>query len=282
MKTILVPTDFSHCAENAVNYAIELALLEKSKIILYHSLEPDYASFLYTLMVTASGTFREQAEEQMTQLAAKIKMSGSTDYECLVKDEDFLPGFLDTAGEKKADLIVMGTSGATGFKKFLFGSNAAKIVEKAHCPVLIVPDKVRFKGIHHITFASDYQRSDISALESTVSLAKNTQAQINILHIYEDGKDRTSAEDEGLPSFMEKVNAQLPSQSFTYQVIKGKDFLHELDQHLESDQTDLLVLSTEHRALLEQIGDKSSSKELAYHSKTPLLVFHHAKAPYLI
>ena len=282
MKTIVVPTDFSTSADNALNYAIELALQQPSKIILLHSLELDYASLLYTLVVPANETFREQAVKQLDQLTLKLKRSEKLDYECIVREEDLAEAVLSVSNEKKADLIVMGTKGAKGLMKIFFGSNAATIIEKAHCPVIAVPEKAKFKGLKHIAYASNYHPSDLSYIRSLVDLAKPFHSQINVLHVAHNGIEHAAQEKERMQDFMEEMNKHLDYTDISYQLVHGENVVKRLDDYLDSNAADLLVLSTEQRMLIEHLADGSVAKELVYHTKIPLMVFHHAKPGFVL
>jgi len=90
---------------------------------------------------------------------------------------------LETIDKKKPDLVVMGTTGASGLKEMIIGSNTSTIVEKAKCPVIAVPEKKIFSAIKSITYATNYNLTDIYALEKLVEIAKLFHAKITLLHV---------------------------------------------------------------------------------------------------
>ena len=140
LKKILVPTDFSAAAEQALDYAADLARLGKGEIVLLFAVEPMYATptDLYGASVAVGTLLTEQMElgrRHLAQLAAKVKrrrlrtttkIETGTAWEVIV----------DQAAKTAADLIVMATHGYTGITHFLLGSVTEKVVRTAGCPVL--------------------------------------------------------------------------------------------------------------------------------------------------
>src|SRR6185436_12618936 len=128
MKTILFPTDFSPGADNALNYAIGLSDKLKAKLILFNSFHiPAYAS---------EGPVNEDVEEQCMNLAQNnllrmerkaILQSKDLVVESIVNYGLAVDNIISTAQEKDADLVIMGTKGASGSKEVFIGSNAASV-----------------------------------------------------------------------------------------------------------------------------------------------------------
>lgn len=278
MKTLLVPTDFSESAENAINYAIEFAHKDHSKIILLHSDELDYQTLLYTLMVPANESIKKEALKLLEASAARISRNGNIENECVVKDSALSDAILSTAIEKNVDMIIMGTKGAHGIKKFLVGSNTSTIIEKAHCPVLAVPDHAYFKGIRKITYATDYHESDLPAFQKLLVTANLFDAQLEILHISPHTVKNDPAEKEKMLEFLKKLPAA-ESVNISHKILEGDDITKQFDAIMATGGTSLLVMNTRQRFFLEKLLSGSLSKEISYHAKIPLLVFHHAKQP---
>lgn len=279
MKTILVPTDFSESANNALAYAIELALKENAKIILLHSLELDYKTLLYTLVVPPSKTFKEEAARQMQLIEQGVLKTSKVKHESIIRDENLKEAIIDCIAEKKIDWVIMGTHGASGLKKLIVGSNTAEIMEIAACPVIAVPENAKFNGLHKITYTSNYHEGDDLILKKIVQLAKPLNAQINVLHVY---TGHEQEEKNKMLDFIHKVNDHLHYNNISYQLLQGDDVSEKFDDYLESHATDMLSVSTQQRYLLDKLLNSSLAKELAYHSKVPIMVFHHAKQPILI
>ena len=138
VRNILVPVDFSERAKGAVRYADELADELGASLTLVHAIEffsvPDIYGISPSAFVTKEvrhniqQKLREYAGETSTEATYEI-LSGNP----AVEIEDY-------AEENGVDLIVMPTRGQTGFKRFLMGSVAEKVISRASCPVLSAKD----------------------------------------------------------------------------------------------------------------------------------------------
>ena len=183
MKTLLVPTDLSKAAEAAVNFAISFAQKEKTEIVLLHVFRLKVVFPGESGEVDPKFAFEEQETISKLMLKRCKQITDSKKVKCryistmgMAVDE-----ILAVEEKIKPDFIVMGTKGASGAKKVILGSNAAKVIEKSTSPVIAVPEGVKFGGIKKITYATDYHEADISAIRKLVEIAKPFRASINVL-----------------------------------------------------------------------------------------------------
>lgn len=137
IRKILVPTDFSDAADNALRYAVELASQLGAEIALVHAWQLSaYASPSSDL---AKGMEADLAKD-LEGAARRYSGHAVTIHRHLRLGVPYVE--IVAAGEELgADLIVMGTTGKTGLEHFLLGSVAERIVRTAKCPVLTVRHK---------------------------------------------------------------------------------------------------------------------------------------------
>jgi nucleotide-binding universal stress UspA family protein len=137
---IVAPTDFSPNSERAVDYALQLARHLGAKLTLLHVV-PEPSALDYSMegvSVQEIQGWQEEAEERLTERLARAQVE--------YKEVDALQAsalhprdqIVRAAADLSADLLVISTHGYTGWKHFLFGSDAEKILERAPCPVLVV------------------------------------------------------------------------------------------------------------------------------------------------
>ncbi|MDI1353809.1 MAG: universal stress protein [bacterium] len=276
MKTILVPTDFSKNAENALRYAVDIAKRENAHIVLLHACQTNYSNtdIPYFEIGDEISKTRKDSDKYLHELSRKYIHGENVAYETLSMDEFPIDAVLRIVQEKEVDLIVMGTKGASGIIGTIFGSNTALVIEKVKCPVLAIPEASTFHEIKKITYATSYIKSDFECLRKVIEIAEPFKAHLNIVHIT-DRRNSHEEERRRMDQFIEEVKVKVPYWNLTCELIYDEDTEQALKNYMDKDPSGLLVMSTHHRDFFDKIFGKSYTQQMAYHTKTPLLAFHH-------
>lgn len=278
MKKILVPIDFSNNSENALDYAIELAQNEETLIILMHSYYVMYTSpeIPMEFIVEQSSALQKDADSRLEALSKKTEKYDKIECEFISMEGFVVDSILTLVKKRKIDLVVMGTKGASGIAEMLIGSNTAKVIVKAICPVIAVPEKAKFEGINKIAYATNYLSSDITMLKKLVEFTKRFKAKIEIIHIA-DGECQYAYEENLLEKFSKKVKHKITYKAISYQLLFGEEVEKKLEQYIKKEAINLLALSARKGNLFERIFRGSLTRKLAYHTSIPLIVFHQKK-----
>jgi universal stress protein A len=137
---ILAPTDFSPKSEVAVDYAVELARRLGARVTLLHVF-PEPSALDYTMGGIPDGQWeqaREAADKKLAEELARAKLRYER-VDALVRTGIGLhEQIVSAAREVSADLVVISTHGYTGWKHFLFGSDAEQMLHEIPCPILVV------------------------------------------------------------------------------------------------------------------------------------------------
>lgn len=161
MKTILVPTDFSEKAKNALDFALEFNEKIKGRIILMHVLDLPSSSFSttgevndYGIEAIYHGEFIKGVHNKLEDLKASI-----TDHPfeivTMIKYGNPYVSISKEIAEEKVQYIIMGSDGASGFREFFIGSVAEKVIRNAECPVITVKGPTKISKMKNFVFASD-------------------------------------------------------------------------------------------------------------------------------
>jgi nucleotide-binding universal stress UspA family protein len=146
IRTIVHPTDFSRASTHAFKRAVEMAKANRAELLILHVLAfPDpmmmtdgyVAPSVYDDMEAAA---RAGAQKQLRRLAERAKRSGARVKPILLEGVAH-ERIAQAARSRKADLVVIGTHGRTGFARFFLGSVASRVLAIAPCPVLTVRGK---------------------------------------------------------------------------------------------------------------------------------------------
>lgn len=142
IRKILIPIDGSEYSLDAAKYAIRIAKDEKAQLFCIHVITPQIP-YGYAAAAT-DGQYYEDIKDKVESWFDKVKDMAKAEDIADVKTEIFIDvksvieSVIDYASRRNIDLIVIGTKGRTGLKRFLMGSVANGIVQHAHCPVLLV------------------------------------------------------------------------------------------------------------------------------------------------
>ena len=271
MKTILVATDFSKSANNACLYAIEMAKEIKADIILLHVFETPllFAGQYFTVYYELAEKKLKAYQQKITKLAGKVKISLAL--------QQGLPSsrITEFAIEKKVDLVIVGTSNNEGIAKIIFGSNALRIFRHSTCPVMAIPTRCKYKGIHKITYATDLKKDNISSAKLLFPFAAKFNAEITFLNVSD------ALEKEEFNSAAKELNKQI-KKYFNYPKLSGYvcnnlDASEGINFYLKHHSTDCLAPFSHQRNLFQHIFGESITKRISLHAKTPLLIIPEAE-----
>ena len=143
LRKLLVPTDFSGCANYALPYAASIARATGATIICVHVVEPIVPAVGYSGLAEPmpiadmSEQLENSAERELPQLADCDEFNGLAVEEVIVHG-DAAAEIVRVASEHEVDLIVVSSHGRTGLGRIIFGSTAEAVVRHASCPVLVV------------------------------------------------------------------------------------------------------------------------------------------------
>jgi nucleotide-binding universal stress UspA family protein len=144
LKNILVPIDGSDYSLNAAEYAIRIARNEKARLFCIHVVTPGLPYGYSTPATTESRHHEDAIKSKIESWFDEVrKMAKGEDIhdiktEIFIDVKSIIQSIVEYARRKDIDLIVIGTRGRTGMKKFLMGSVSSGVAQHAHCPVLVV------------------------------------------------------------------------------------------------------------------------------------------------
>ncbi|MDO8367581.1 MAG: universal stress protein [Saprospiraceae bacterium] len=271
---ILVPTDFSKTADKAFQYAIDCFNKSDTTYILYHSFMP-FESGFYSSQKSQEENNRAEDELgiRLKQKADKFAaVNKNVDIKIYVDRGIEERSIINYARNIKAELIVMGTTGATGLKEKLIGSVTANIMSKSDCPVIGIPEKYKPRILKELAFCSNYQLRDIGALKYLFNLTKKFKANIRIWHFHK-MEDNADSENKLAADYKAMVRKIFGNKKITFQFSHTDNIQNALDKLSARKDLDMIALITHRRkGFFNSLLDKSLTKKVAYHTKVPLLV----------
>ena len=271
---IIVPIDFSTNSKNALEYASALAQATKSTIKLVHIIRPTtYNAVIVGIMAEEVAEKKAAGVKEINNMIHDLNIK----YKAVIYDYEIYEGetqaeIIRCSIDNRANLIIMGTHGATGFKKLFFGSNTASVIEQSACPVMAIPENYAFKNPSKIVFATSYHSSDLFVIQQLAKIAGVFASEINVLHIVDDDSNLQNKLEE-IKQFLATISPKIPYSKVCYKLFNSKDIPKGIESIVEQENADIVVLSTHKRNTIEKLVNKSMTKELSFHPKVPLLAF---------
>lgn len=268
MKRILFPTDFSPIAINAFQYAIQLAIDLDATIDLVHIYTIDYTEGQYYAPSHIREVSTAKENWALDQLSIFCKDAPST----VMGEKHAIQGIfvdreiIDLSYDGYYDLIVMGINRSEGILNRLLGNTATRIMTEAACPILALPEKIKYSFIKSITYATVFDPSDLPIVEQLIQFAGKLDASVEFLHV-NDQKDGRSTTD------YRKIKG-IPNQYVAFLERKDVSVETGVAAHLSKSQVDILALYIPRRKAWERLFHTSFTKKMVFQTDTPLLIFH--------
>ncbi len=263
---ILVATDFSPAAQNAVRYAAELANFFQAPIELLHAYIIPFAYTDSPVPLLNIDEIQKIAEDSMEGALDWL----ANDFPQLQVSHRILPGDIidclaEVAETEPPLLVVLGKSGS-GNSTFFWGSTAVSALRHLKIPVLAVPSEVAWKEVKRIAFAADYQQYNAQTpIADILDWTNRMKAALTVLHVNKPGPELAAPE---------PLKQGLSPANPDYQVIISDSLEDIIADFVNEQQVDWLLVIPKKYGFFENIFHKSRTKGLTQASNVPVLALH--------
>ncbi|MDT7830818.1 universal stress protein [Flavobacteriaceae bacterium S356] len=273
MKTIIVPIDFSDHSEYALKTASFIAKKQDAQILAVHMLDIQSDHF------NESSSYIQEKTAFLLQLAKKrfhafLKKDYLKDLKVtpLVKHFKVFSEINDLAKEENADLIIMGSHGASGLKELFIGSNTEKVIRFSEIPVMVIKKDLKDFDFENVVYATDFSLESIDAYVRIKSITEGFKGKIHVVYVntpYENFKTTPEMEKMAADFFgIADGNIEnLKSTTFVSDRSVEKGIL----SFSNSVGADLIAMSTHARKGLSHFFKGSLSEDVANHASLPIL-----------
>lgn len=277
MKTILVPTDLSKYAKNALRVAAHLATKTNGEILLMNVNEQAvYANPLgeyYTYDPAMEEEYLKAANDAMQQTIEELKANGSltgVPIRTSIQSGSMISVIEATIKDENIDLVVMGTHGASGMEEFVVGSNTQKVIRRATCPVLSIPLAFTKEHIGTIVFPTTLKDNQISAFTKLAELQELYHSNINLLYL---NNPANLADDNAIDERVSQLADAVGLDNIEVFSLKENVFNEEdaILKFATEQQADLIAMGTHQRKGLSHLIFGSITESTLNHANIPVL-----------
>lgn len=275
MIKVLFPTDFSSTANNAFLYALNLCKNYNGELLVLHTYSSRRVVERATTEVNPAKVDRNSNSkldffnneiEEMTALAVLHELDQvSVNY--IIEEGELIQNIHELTQKETLHLIIMGTTGNSGFENKLLGSKTAAVIKNVTLPVLSIPHFAKFEGIDSIGFTTIYDDEDAKILHKMIPYTKYSSADIYCIHV---NKTNDKQNHQKITTWKEQFK---DDQIFFIE--KNEDnIVKAVFNIIEEHSIDLVSCITRNKSFFDRLFERSIAEKLSYHKRIPLLTFH--------
>lgn len=269
MKKILLPTDFSKNARNAIKYAVDVFGKDALYYLVNVFREPHATS---SSLVSIVDILQKTSEESLLRERKKMENlfpSMDLNIEVISKYGDTTSVINDLAEKHDVDFVVMGTKGASGIKEVLLGTVTADVIQKVVRPLMAIPDRCAFTGFDKLGFAADLREiKNHDCLIPMMNIATHFSSSIEIVTIQD--KVVYASEEEALVGL--EIHDILRGVEHSFVRRESEDVIQGIEDYMHEESPDLMVLIPRKTKFWDRIFRISVTKKIALHADVPLLI----------
>lgn len=275
MKKIIVPTDFSENALNALHYAVEFLKYERCEFYIMHA----YADEVYDnesvisreLFDNFKASVLSRSERELVKLLDDLAVASPNprhNYRTLSLFGNLVDETNELVDQENLDLVIMGTRGKTDDRKITFGSHTLQVLKYVKCPVLAIPSGYNYTQPKTMLFPTDfrlpYKRRELKILHS---LSKSYRSIVHCLYVSKFEKLAIRQEDN--KAFLEEA---LSDNEIKFHTRDFDDLKTAINTCIDDYGAQMLVMINSRHSYLESILYQSTIDKIGLHLKVPFFV----------
>lgn len=286
IKKILIPIDFSELSTYAIEYALQIAKVHTSQITFIHVVE-DMLNFSVPgdFVLTAEEFIEKEKalestkNERLTHFAKLMSEKYSYDFSATVIFGKSHRAVNDYVKSEQIDLLVMSTHGVSGFREFIIGSNAVRMITECSCPVLSVQKPMKTGGFKKILLPFNDDPFSRQKINVAIQLSKWFEAEVCCLGIENEGEQshlvKMEREAHQIDSYLTEHGVK-----HTMEIVKNSNLSKAVLSYGKEINADLLIVMAdmEKEDIVEYIMGPVS-QQLINHSEIPVLSVQPTRHP---
>ena len=273
MKKILIPTDFSKYADEAIEVGAQIAKINNSEIILIHMLElPTHLNDAISgeTSIPEIMLFKQKADETLKNIKNRLYLAGIKISE-VIRLDNVTSGITTYIKQNNdIDLIIMGSHGSSGINEILVGSNTEKIVRNSETPVLVIKNKIENFKATNIIFASDFSNEIKKPFKKVLEFSKLFESKLKLVMICTPNSFKSTSTARKIVS---EFVTEFEMPEYTFETYNESNIEKGILNYSNENNGDIIAFCTHGRTSLSHFFTGSISEDLVNHSSKPVLTF---------
>ena len=278
MKRIILPTDFSDNSINAIKYALKLFKDEETTFYLVNTYTPAVYQTEYVLhspgQIGLGDVYQSDSIEQLEELEKSLNKEFKNPKHRIMTHSAFnilVDEVLSMTENEGANLVIMGTQGASGAKEIFLGTHTVHVIKKSKCPVIAIPAEFEYEAPKSVLFPTDYE-VDYSSdqMKEFLEILKSQESFVHVVHIAT-GYGLTDLQVENRNK-LEQLLRDIPHKFYE---LPGQEIIQGINNFQKEYDVQLLMMIQNKHTFIERIFIEPVIKKIGFHVDIPFMVLPH-------
>ena len=279
MKNILIPTDFSENAWNAIEYALRFFSKSSCNFYILHVNTSEISRFQEQVSTNddtvVSSILKSPSKKLLQQTIKRIikspYLSSKHRFYPVMDNNYILNSIRKQVTEKKIDFIVMGTRGESGLNNLAVGSNTGNVITKVKCTTLVVPENAKYVSLKEIAFPTDFSFFyHVETLQPMADIVEANQASVRALHINKKSTDLNEDQQKN----KEFLDDYFNSHEHTFHFLTDNHIEDAVQNFVEHKHINLIAMMAKNLNYFQKILFHPTTPKKRYYTDVPFLVLH--------
>ena len=278
MKRIILPTDFSDNSINAIKYALKLFKDQETTFYLMNTYTPAVYQTEYVLhspgQIGLGDVYQSDSIEQLEELEKSLNKEFKNPKHRIMTHSAFnilVDEVLSMTENEGANLVIMGTQGASGAKEIFLGTHTVHVIKKSKCPVIAIPAEFEYEAPKSVLFPTDYE-VDYSSdqMKEFLEILKSQESFVHVVHVAT-GYGLTDLQVENRNK-LEQLLADIPHKFYE---LPGQEIIQGINNFQKEYDVQLLMMIQNKHTFIERIFIEPVIKKIGFHVDIPFMVLPH-------
>ena len=278
MKRIILPTDFSDNSINAIKYALKLFKDQETTFYLMNTYTPAVYQTEYVLhspgQIGLGDVYQSDSIEQLEELEKSLNKEFKNPKHRIMTHSAFnilVDEVLSMTENEGANLVIMGTQGASGAKEIFLGTHTVHVIKKSKCPVIAIPAEFEYEAPKSVLFPTDYE-VDYSSdqMKEFLEILKSQESFVHVVHIAT-GYGLTDLQVENRNK-LEQLLRDIPHKFYE---LPGQEIIQGINNFQKEYDVQLLMMIQNKHTFIERIFIEPVIKKIGFHVDIPFMVLPH-------
>ncbi|MFV9550304.1 universal stress protein [Algibacter sp. PT7-4] len=266
MKNILIPTDFSDNAWNAIAYAVKFFAKSSCRFYLLHVNTPNKNR---VALIDKNASIK--LNKTLNKIKTDLPKSNRHRFFTILDNNYLIKSIRDQVEEKQIDFIVMGTKGASDIKQIPLGSNTGNVITKVPCSTLVVPENAKYSELKEIAFPTDFLTLYTpNTLSNIANIVAENKASVRVLHI-KNSKAVLNEEQQENKAFLDDY---LGYNEHSFHFLTNTQIENQVQRFVENKHVNLITMLAKNLNYFQKILFHPTIPEIKYYTDIPFLVLH--------